>query len=80
MSTFRKRSMDLVRGWDSEGPRAVELSVWERTEWRSDGRDVLGLIENFLHREKLARLALSRIPVLGIPCEMFENSGMSEPD
>lgn len=80
MSTFRKRSMDLVRGWDREGPRAVQLRVWERPEWRPQVRDVLGLTENFLHREKLARLALSRIPVLRIPCEMLENSGTSEPD
>lgn len=44
----------------------MELSVWERPEWRSDVRDELGLIEHFLHREKLvACRALSRSPYYG---------------
>ena len=53
MGTFRK---GRVRFGEGMGPG--------RLEWRVDFRDGLGLIGNFLHGEKLACLALSRISVL----------------
>lgn len=53
MSTFRKESVRLGEGM---GPG--------RPAWRLDFRDVLGVIENFLHGEKLACLTVSRISML----------------